>query len=131
MAEETTNTPSIAMNAKASRLAARFGKEDPKVLQKRGIDPETFERKAVTYQGLIDEFGKPVGPRLYNAIAVAGWGGVPANRSDLSIMTLQDEYIAPRGRDESEEEFHARMEKHRATRAKVEQLIAEAEGGNG
>lgn len=131
MAEETTtSTPSIAKTANANRLAQRFGKEDPQMLQRRGIDPETFERKAVTYKGLIEEFGKPVGPRLYNAIAVAGWGGVPANRSDLSIMTLQDEYIMPRGRDESEEAFNGRMEKHRATRAKVEQLIAEAEGGN-
>ena len=111
------------------RLAARFGKEDPKVLQKRGIDPETFERKAVTYKGLMEEFGKPVGPRLYNDIAVAAFGGVPSNRADLSIMTLQDAYIMPRGRDESEDAFNARMAKHRARRAKVEKLIAEAEGG--
>lgn len=129
MADETTSTPSIAKTTTTNRLAARFGKEDPEVLRRRGIDPDTFERKAVTYQGLIDEFGKPVGPRLYNDIAVAGWGGVPANRADLSIMTLQDDYIMPRGRDESEEAFNARMEKHRATRARVEQLIAEAEGG--
>lgn len=130
MPEETTSPPAIAKKPNDSqRLAARFGKEDPQVLQRRGIDPETFERKAVTYKGLVEEFGKPVGPRLYNDIAVAGWGGVPANRGDLSIMTLRDEYIMPRGRDESEEAFNERMEKHRATRAKVEQLIAEAEGG--
>lgn len=118
-----------AKKTSAQRLADRFGKEDPKVLQRRGIDPETFERKAVTYKGLVEEFGKPIGPRLYNDIAVAGWGGVPANRADLSIATLKDEHIAPRGRDESEEEFNARMEKHRATRKRVEDLIAEAEGG--
>lgn len=112
------------------RLAARFKDVDPQVLQKRGIDPDTFERKAVTWKGLMEEFGKPVGPRLYNAIAVAAFGGVPSNRADLSIMTLQDEYIMPRGRDESDEEFNARLEKHRARRAKVEQLIAEAEGGS-
>jgi hypothetical protein len=128
--EKAIKSTDIASTKKANPLAARFGNVDPQVLQKRGIDPETFERKAVTYKGLIEEFGKPVGPRLYNAIAVAGWGGVPANRADLSIMTLQDDYIMPRGRDESEEEFNTRMEKHRAVRVKVEQLIAEAEGGN-
>jgi hypothetical protein len=79
----------------------------------------------------MEEFGKPVGPRLYNDIAVAAFGGVPSNRADLSIMTLQDEYIMPRGRDESDESFNARLEKHRARRAKVQQLIADAEGGNG
>lgn len=119
------------VGTKSHPLAARFGKEDPKVLQGRGIDPETYERKAVTYKGLIEEFGKPVGPRLYNNIAIAAFGGVPSNRADLSIMTLQDEYIMPRGRDESDEVFNARLEKHRARRKKVEQLIAEAEGGNG
>lgn len=134
MPEDTNNSPNITTGAKksgAQRLAERFGKEDPKLLQKRGIDPETFERKAVTYKGLTEEFGKPVGPRLYNDIAVAAFGGVPSNRADLSIMTLKDEYIMPRGRDESDEAFNARLEKHRARRAKVEQLIVAAEGGNG
>lgn len=131
MAEETTNPPSVpgAKKTTAQRLAERFGKVDPAVLQKRGIDPETYERKAVTYKGLMEEFGKPVGPRLYNDIAVAAFGGVPSNRADLSIMTLKDDYIMPRGRDESDDAFNARLEKHRARRAKVEQLIAEAEGG--
>ena len=134
MATDETKIPAPTAKAKdtnAARLAARFGSEDPQVLQKRGIDPETFERKAVTYKGLLEEFGKPVGPRLYNNIAIAAFGGVPSNRADLSIMTLQDEHIMPRRRDESDEEFNARLEKHRARREKVEQLIAEAEGGNG
>lgn len=132
MATNETNTPvppATAKKSSAQRLADRFGKEDPQALQRRGIDPETFERKAVTYKGLLEEFGKPVGPRLYNQIAVAAFGGVPSNRADLSIMTLQDEYIMPRGRDESEEAFNARLAKHRARRKKVEDLIAEAEGG--
>jgi hypothetical protein len=129
----TTNPPNITgtKNASVQRLADRFGKDDPEALRRRGIDPDTFERKAVTWKGLLEEFGKPVGPRLYNAIAVAAFGGVPSNRADLSIMTLQDDYIMPRGRDESDEVFTARLEKHRARRAKVEQLIADAEGGNG
>lgn len=132
MATNEADIPPAVTGAKKTsvqRLADRFGKEDPKVLQRRGIDPETFERKAVTYKGLLEEFGKPVGPRLYNDIAVAAFGGVPSNRADLSIMTLQDEYIMPRGRDESEEAFNARMAKHRARRKKVEDLIAKAEGG--
>lgn len=132
MATNETSIPTPApKKANAQRLAERFGKEDPQVLQRRGIDPETFERKAVTYKGLMEEFGKPVGPRLYNDIAVAAFGGVPSNRADLSIMTLKDDYIMPRGRDESEEAFNTRMEKHRARRKRVEELIAEAEGGNG
>lgn len=128
--EKKITTSNVTMSARSSQLAARFGKEDPQVLQKRGIDPDTYERKAVTYKGLIEEFGKPVGPRLYNDIAVAAFGGVPSNRADLSIMTLQDEYIMPRGRDESDEAFNTRLEKHRARRKKVEELIAAAEGGN-
>jgi hypothetical protein len=133
MPEETNSPPNItgAKKTNTQRLASRFGKEDPEALRRRGIDPDTFERKAVTYKGLMEEFGKPVGPRLYNDIAVAAFGGVPSNRADLSIMTLQDEYIMPRGRDESDESFNARLEKHRARRAKVQQLIADAEGGNG
>ena len=120
-----------AKKTSAQRLADRFSKEDPEALRRRGIDPDTFERKAVTWKGLLEEFGKPAGPRLYNDIAVAAFGGVPSNRADLSIMTLQDEYIMPRGRDESDESFNARLEKHRGRRAKVEQLIADAERGNG
>ncbi len=118
-----------AKKSSSQRLAERFGKEDPKVLQRRGIDPDTFQRKAVTYKGLLEEFGKPVGPRLYNDIAVAAFGGVPSNRADLSIMTLEDEYISARKPDESEELFNARLEKHRARRKRVEELITEAEGG--
>lgn len=120
--------------ARARRLGVDPGKMDEQAserLRRMGIDSETFERKAVTYKGLMEEFGRPVGPRLYNAIAVAAFGGVPANRADLSIETLKDQHIMPRGRDESEESFNARLEKHRARRAKVEQLIADAEGGNG
>lgn len=110
--------------------AARFADQDPEALRRRGIDPDTFERKAVTWKGLLEEFGKPIGPRLYNDIAVAAFGGVPSNKADLSIETLKDEHIRAQARDESDESFNARLEKHRARRAKVEQLIAEAEGGN-
>jgi hypothetical protein len=124
------------MTDRAVARVRRLGLDSNKIdeqgaerLRRMGIDSETFERKAVTYRGLIEEFGKPVGPRLYNQIAVAAFGGVPSNRADLSIETLKDEHIMPRGRDESDEAFNTRMQKHRDRRAKVEQLIAEAEGG--
>jgi hypothetical protein len=129
--EKALKPADITGAKKPNALASRFANQDPESLRRRGIDPDTFERKAVTWKGLLEEFGKPAGPRLYNAIAVAAFGGVPSNKADLSIMTLQDDYIMPRGRDELDEAFNARLEKHRARRAKVEQLIAEAEGGNG
>lgn len=109
----------------------KLGDVEAEQLRRLGIDSETFERKAVTYKGLIKEFGRPLGPQVYNGIAVAGWGGVPSNRGDLSIMTLQDQYLSPRKPDESEESFNARLEKHRARRAKVEKVLADAEGGKG
>lgn len=121
-------------DAGAARVR-RFGIDPNKMteadrikLQKRGIEPDTFERKAVTWDGLIEEFGRPVGPQLYNAIATAGWRGVPANKGDLSIETLKDRWIVPRQAKESEDEFSKRMTKHRETRERVERLIAEAEG---
>lgn len=129
---EVTKSAAAAGIARVRRLGFKpdkIGDAEAEQLRRVGIDSETFERKAVTYKGLLEEFGRPIGPRLYNDIAVAAFGGVPSNRADLSIMTLQDDYIMPRGRDESDESFNARMKKHRDRRAKVEQLIAEAEGG--
>lgn len=137
----TTKPSTLALKTEAVSGIARvrrmgldpekLGEAEAEQLRRVGIDSETYERKAVTYNGLIREFGRPLGPQIYNAIAVAAFGGVPSNKGDLSIMTLQDEYISPRGRDESEEDFSKRLEKHRARRAKVEQLLADAEGGNG
>lgn len=130
-----TSTTQSSNEAVGLARVRRFGIDPAKMteadrmkLQKRGIEPDTFERKAVTWEGLIEEFGRPVGPQLYNAIARAGWRSVPANKGDLSIETLKDQWIVPRQAKESEEEFNKRMAKHRETRERVERLIAEAEG---
>lgn len=121
-----------ADRARVKRLGLdpdKMSEDDGRRLQRMGIEPDTFERKAVTYKGLIEEFGKPIGPRLYNDIAVAAFGGVPANRGDLSIETLKDRWIGPRTANESDEDFNKRLEKHRAARERVMNLIADAERG--
>lgn len=128
--EKKITATDIVGAKKPDPRTARFADQDPESLRRRGIDPDTFERKAVTWKGLLEEFGKPAGPRLYNDIAVAAFGGVPSNKADLSIETLKDEHIRAQARDESDEAFSARLEKHRARRKKVEELIAAAEGGN-
>jgi hypothetical protein len=70
-----------------------------------GVDPDTGERKAVTWNGLREEFGVRNGSKLYNDIAVAGFGGVQPNRPSLSILTLQSQYMRTRGKHESEADF--------------------------
>jgi len=128
----TAKTDVAAGIARVKRFGidpAKMTEADALKLQHRGIDPDTFERKAVTYDGLIEEFGRPLGPQIYNAIARAGWRAVPANRGDLSIETLKDQWMAPRQAKESEDEFKKRLEKHRQTREQVYKILAEAEGG--
>lgn len=138
--EKTVNAATTSGISKAQIDAGiarvrRFGVDPNKMteadrlkLQKRGIDPDTFERKAVTWDGLIEEFGLPLGPQVFNSIAKAGWRAVPANRGDLSIETLKDRWIVPRQAKESEEDFNKRMAKHRETRERVERILSEAEG---
>lgn len=94
-----------------------------------GVDPDTGERKAVTWEGLREEFGVRKGSRLYNDLGVAAFGGVPPNRPALSLLTLQDRYMRPRGKHESAEEYAKVAERFRARRAKVETLLAEAVKG--
>lgn len=120
---QITGAPGVTFPVAAARVQ---GVEADK-LRRRGIDPDTFERRAVTYQGLIEEFGKPAGPRLYNEIAAAAFGGAQPGHPDLSIITLEDRWISPRTPEESDEEFGKRLGRHRATRAKVQQLFADAE----
>ena len=107
----------------------KIGEVEAEQLRRLGIDSETFERKAVTYNGLIKEFGRPRGPQIYNAIAVAAFGGVQPNRNALSIETLKDRWLAPRMANEPDEDWAKRAEKHRAQREKVYKIIADAEGG--
>lgn len=94
-----------------------------------GVDPDTGERHAVTWNGLREEFGVRTGSKLYNDIAVAGFGGVQPSRPALSLLTLQDKYMRSRGKHESEEDFAKVTERFQGRRAKVEQLLAEAVKG--
>lgn len=92
-----------------------------------GVDPDTGERHAVTWNGLREEFGVRTGSKLYNDIAVAGYGGVQPNRPALSLLPLQDKYLRPQGKHETAEEYAKVAERFRVRRAKVETLLAEAE----
>lgn len=85
-----------------------------------GVDPVTGERKAVTYNGLREEFGTTEGVRLYNAIAVAGFGGVPPDRRPLDLVSLRAE-SARAGLDER------RLELHGMRRERVAEILAAAE----
>ena len=94
-----------------------------------GVDTDTGERQAVTWDGLRAEFGARIGSRLYNDIAIAAFGGPQPGRPALSLLTLQDKYLRPRGKHETEEEFSKTKERFSQRRAKVEQLLAEAVKG--
>lgn len=94
-----------------------------------GVDPDTEERKAVSWAGLRDEFGTKNGSKLYNDIAVAAFGGVQPGRPALSLLTLQDAYMRPRGKNESAEDYAKAKERFVARRTKVQSLLAEAEKG--
>jgi hypothetical protein len=124
MATNETNVPNIT-GAKAAKREPGFnaeGKAYP------GVDPDTGERKAVTWAGLREEFGIREGSKLYNDIGVAGFGGIQPGRPAHSLVTLQDAYMRTRRANESEEEYVRVKERFAARRAKVEQLLAEAEG---
>lgn len=126
MATEESNVVQPTTSAKPKRREPGFnaeGKAFP------GVDPDTGERHAVTWAGLREEFGERKGSKLYNDIAVAGFGGVQPHRPALSLLTLQDRYMRPRGKHESEQDFAKVTEKFKARRTKVEQLLAEAVKG--
>lgn len=106
---------------------AKVGEEDVEKLRKLGIDADTYERKALTWAGAIQEFGKPIGPRLYNEVHVAGFGPVPPGKNDINLMSLEDKWMSPRKGDETDEDFEARKKKFVARRERVHRLIAAAE----
>lgn len=101
--------------------------EEVEKLRRIGIDADTFERKALTWDGAIREFGKPIGPRLYNEVHVAAFGPISPGRNDLNLMSLEDKWMSPRKPDETDEEFEDRQKKFTARRERVHQLIAAAE----
>lgn len=99
-----------------------------------GVDPDTGERKAVTWAGLREEFGEREGSRLYNDLAVAAFGGVQPGRPSLSLITALDEkFFRSRQRDqhgnfnESEADYEKAREKFRARLERVKKIMAEAE----
>lgn len=85
-----------------------------------GVDPDTGERKAVTWAGLREEFGEREGARLYNGIAVAGFGGVPPDRKALSLLSLGDDKAVNGLNDE-------RLVSRIKRRTRVMQVLTDAE----
>jgi hypothetical protein len=102
-----------------------------------GVDPDTGERKAVTWIGLREEFGEREGARLYNALAVAAFGGVQPGRPALSLATLDDQWFRPRMRNkqgvfiETEAEYEKVRGRFVARREKALKLVADAEKAKG
>ena len=106
---------------------AKVGEEEVEKLRQLGIDANTYERKALTWAGAIQEFGKPLGPQVYNAVHTAAFGPVSPGRNDINLMSLEDRWMSPRKPDETDEDFKARKQKFVARRERVHQLIAAAE----
>lgn len=99
-----------------------------------GVDPDTGERKAVTWAGLREEFGEREGARLYNDLAVAAFGGVQPGRPSLSYITAVDEkYFRQRQHDqsgqfnESEADYEKARGKFTARGERAKKLMADAE----
>jgi hypothetical protein len=96
-----------------------------------GVDPDTGERKAVTWHGLRAEFGERKGSRLYNDLAVAAFGGVQPGKPDLSLATTtlfrarlkntQGDFI------ETEEAYEKVRTKFLARAEKVKKILVDAE----
>ena len=60
-----------------------------------GVDPDTGERKAATFDGLVAEFGKKKGEEIYFKISEIGGHGVEQGgpvefRPDLSLNMAKD-----------------------------------------
>lgn len=139
-AAEEAPKPTASVRRAGEAMVRRHGidpeagdEEARESLRRVGIDADTYERKALTYQGAIREFGKPIGPRLYNEVHVAAFGPVRPGQNDINLMSLEDRWISPRRSDpsqrnfETEEEFDERKAKFTARRERVQQLIAAAE----
>lgn len=106
---------------------ANISEEEVEKLRRLGIDADTYERKALTWAGAIKEFGKPIGPRLYNEVHTAAFGPVSPGRNDINLVSLEDKWMSPRKESETDEEFEARQKKFVARRERVHELIATAE----
>jgi hypothetical protein len=98
-----------------------------------GVDPDTGERKAVTWDGLRAEFGERRGSRLYNELAVAAFAGVQPGRPDLSLATLDEKRFRPPlknsqgDRVESEEDYEQARVKFRGRIERAKRILADVE----
>lgn len=128
--EEKKITASDITAAKAKKREMGFsaeGKAYP------GVDPDTGERRAATWEGLRAEFGERKGSRLYNDLAVAAFGGVQPGRPDLSLATLDEKWFRARLKNqqgdftETEEEYEKVRVKFRARGEKAMKILADAE----
>jgi hypothetical protein len=125
-----TDETKIPIARKATKREAGFsaeGKAFP------GVDPDTGERKAATWEGLRAEFGERKGSRLYNDIAVAGFGGVQPGKPDLSLATLDPKWFRARLKNEmgdfveTEEAYEKVRVKFQTRIDKVKKILADAE----
>lgn len=140
---EATNTPGIDALAKPSKAEIVTGKKyepgyRPDGTAYPGVDPDTGERKAVTWAGLREEFGDREGARLYNDLAVAAFGGVQPGRPSLSYITAIDEkYFRSRQKDqfgnftETEADFEKVRDKFQARGGRAKKLMADAQAAKG
>jgi hypothetical protein len=128
--QDKLTSPATTAGAKAKKREMGFsieGKAYP------GVDPDTGERKAVTWEGLRAEFGERKGSRLYNDLAVAAFGGVQPGRPDLSLATTDERWFRARLKNqqgdfsETEEAYEKARGKFRARAEKVKKILADAE----
>lgn len=129
MATDETKIPIGEETAvKTSKREPGFNAEDKAY---PGVDPDTGERKAVTWDGLRAEFGERRGSRLYNDLAVAAFGGVQPGRPDLSLATTVLFRARMRNRQgdfiETEEAYENVRKKFDARAEKVRKILADAE----
>jgi hypothetical protein len=96
-----------------------------------GVDPDTGERKAVTWAGLREEFGEREGARLYNDLAVAAFGGPQPGKPSLSYVTVNNFRARHQDRfgnfTESEVDYEKAREKFIARRERAKKIMADAE----
>jgi|SRR5215213_4719895 len=132
MATDETKIPTGKETAgtKAKKREAGFsaeGKAYP------GVDPDTGERKAATWDGLRAEFGERRGSRLYNDLAVAAFGNVQPGRPDLSLATLDLKWFRGRLKNnqgdfiETEEAYEKVRVKFLARIDRVKKILGDAE----
>lgn len=88
MATRATSTENETKDAAPAQRAgfSREGKAYP------GVDPDSGERKALTYEGAQKEFDPKRGAELYHAVAMAGGFGRVEGNPDLSLVGLEGEH---------------------------------------